>query len=144
MMKNILTISILFLFKSANAQGFGNHLTQTQFQEPENYGSFLLVQRFNKPHEVNFGNVKFPSEYSDEQKQKVLDLLNELESVCPECSNGGTIQGPTVIGGNRFGETIFPVRRLSNQTVTLATAYYEELKSKANNNCTATKNGDEK
>ena len=58
---------------------------------------------------------KIPPRYTGEQRDNIQSLLEELSRACPDCADGGSIGGNTIIGGNTGGAPLFgPLCRCKN------------------------------
>lgn len=140
MSKYKLMIATLALTTLASAQNLENQLPQIRMQNFQPLDLGEVNQRFklhNFQMDISNLDIKVPSQYTEDDRTKILSLLSKLKQTCPTCSTGVTIGGGTLVGGNTSGTStpLFPIGGGNGggliPTVTITKIEYDELIKKA-------------
>lgn len=118
---------------------FAENSTTPAYEYLSNETDFGLLREFSGHREffptdlIQEVEIFIPKSVNANRRKEVLDLWNKLLDICPECVNGGTIGGSTIVGGNiscpeaqtkpLFGSA----RDAVTETVTISKTEYDRL-----------------
>ncbi|WP_324049817.1 hypothetical protein [Aeromonas caviae] len=140
MSKYKLMIAALALTTLASAKNLENQPPQIRMQELKQLylgGTNQILKLQNVQMDISNLDLKVPSQYTNDDRERILSLLSELKQTCPTCSTGVTIGSGTIVGGNTGGTDtpLFPIGGGNKggliPTVTITKFEYDELIKKA-------------